>query len=51
MLALVLCLLLIAILFGVSTAVHLLWIVAVIALGLWLLGFVFRPRGGRCWYW
>jgi len=44
-------LVLVAILFGVGISIHLLWIIAVIALILWLVGFAFRPRGGRWYYW
>ncbi len=51
MIALLLFLLLVAILFGLGAAVHLLWILAVIALILWVVGFLFRPRGGRWYYW
>lgn len=51
MLALLLFLVLVALLFGVGIAVHVLWIIAVIALILWLVGFLFRPRGGRWFYW
>jgi len=49
--ALILFLILIAILFGAGTAVHALWWIAIIALALWLIGFAFRPRGGRWYYW
>lgn len=48
---LLLVLLLALILGGVGFAVHILWWVAVIALVLWLVGFAFRPRGGRWYYW
>lgn len=51
MLALLLFLLLVALLFGLGAAVHLFWIVAVVALVLWLVGFLLRPRGGRWFYW
>ena len=51
MAALLLGLILIAILFGAGAALHALWWVAVIALVLWLIGFVARPRGGRWYYW
>jgi len=46
LIALLLFLLLVAVLFGLGAAVHLLWIIAVIALILWVVGFLFRPRGG-----
>jgi lysylphosphatidylglycerol synthetase-like protein (DUF2156 family) len=51
MLALLLFLLLVAILFGAGTALHALWIVAVIALILWAVGFVARAEGGRWYRW
>jgi hypothetical protein len=50
-LALLLFLLLVALLFGLGAAIHLFWIVAIVALVLWLVGFLFRPRGGRWFYW
>jgi len=49
-----LALLIILILFGLGFALHVLWWIAIIALALWLLGFLFRagatagPR--RRWY-
>lgn len=49
--ALLLALLLVLILFGVGFTSHLLWIVAVVALVLLLLGLVVRPGGGRWYYW
>ncbi|MFN2582859.1 MAG: hydrophobic protein [Candidatus Dormibacteria bacterium] len=51
MAALLLFLVLIAILFGAGAAIHLLWIVAVIALAIWVLGFLLRPHGRRWYYW
>ncbi|MCU1490199.1 MAG: hypothetical protein JWM85_1604 [Acidimicrobiaceae bacterium] len=49
---LILAVLLLAILFGaVGFAVHVLWIVAVIAFVLWLLGFLVRSSGGRWYRW
>jgi len=42
-------LLLILLLFGAGAAVHALWWVAVIALALWLIGFVVRPSGSGRW--
>ena len=51
MVALILFLILVAILFGVGVAVHWLFILAIIALIIWLIGFAFRPRGGRWFYW
>jgi hypothetical protein len=51
MVPLLLVLLLVAVLFGAGTAVHALWWVAVIALALWVIGFVARPSGGGGrWY-
>jgi hypothetical protein len=44
-------LVLIAILFGLGAVVNALWWVAIIALVLWLVGFAFRPGGGRWYYW
>ncbi len=49
--ALLLFLLLVAILFGAGAAVHMLWWVAIIALALWVVGFVARPSGGRWYRW
>jgi hypothetical protein len=43
-------LLLILLLFGAGAAIHALWWIAVIALALWLIGFVARP-GGRWYRW
>jgi hypothetical protein len=51
MVPLILFLILVAVLFGVGAAIHTLWIIAVIALVLWLLGFLLRPSGGRWYYW
>jgi hypothetical protein len=47
----VLALLVVLALFGAGTAVHLLWIVAIVALVLWLLGFVARGADRRWYYW
>lgn len=49
MIALLLFLLLIALLFGVGFAAHVLWIVAVVLLLVWLVGFVARGAD-RHWY-
>lgn len=49
--ALLLFLILIAILFGAGVALHALWWIAIIALVVWVVGFVARPRGGRWYYW
>jgi hypothetical protein len=50
MVALLLALLLVVILFGAGFALKFLWIIAVIALVLWLLGFLVRGSGGGRWY-
>ena len=50
MIPLVIVLLLAALLFGVGVAVHLLWIVAVILLAVWLIGFVVGTRRKTRWY-
>jgi hypothetical protein len=49
--ALLLFLVLVAILFGAGLAVHLLWWIAIIALAIWVVGFLARPSGGRWYYW
>jgi len=52
--ALLVVLLLILVLFGVgafSASLHLLLWIAIIMAVLWLIGFAFRPRGGRWYYW
>jgi len=51
LLPILLFLLVVAVLFGLGAAVHLLWILAIIALVFWVIGFAVRPRGGRWWYW
>jgi len=51
MLALLAFLVLVAVRFGVGTSIHLLWILAIIALVLWPVGFAFPQRGARCYYW
>jgi hypothetical protein len=51
MCALIAFLLLTVLLFGVGFALHVLWWIALIALAFWLIGLVFRPRGGRWYYW
>ncbi|MCS0605597.1 hydrophobic protein [Streptomyces sp. LP11] len=51
MVPLLLVLLLALILFGAGFAAKALWVVAVIVLVLWLVGFVARPKGGSArWY-
>ncbi len=49
--AAILALILIAILFGVGIAVKALLWVALVLLVLWAIGFLFRPSGGRWYYW
>jgi steroid 5-alpha reductase family enzyme len=51
MVALLLFLFVVAILFGAGAAVHLLWWVAIIALAIWLIGFLARAEGGRWYRW
>ncbi len=58
MAALVIALLVVLILFGLGFTLHVLWWIAVIALIVWLLGFLFRaggtavgPRRRRWFYW
>ena len=53
MAALLLFALLVLILFGAGTAVHFLWIIAIIAAIVWIIGFAMRPAGGggRWYYW
>ena len=43
--------LLVLLLFGAGAAVHALWIIAVIAAIIWLVGFAARPSGGRWYRW
>jgi len=49
--AVLLVLLLIAILFGLGFLVKALFWLAIIALALWVVGFLVRPGGGRWYYW
>jgi hypothetical protein len=51
MLALLLVLLLAILLFGIGFTAHLLWIVAVIVLALWLIGFLARGPEARWYRW
>jgi hypothetical protein len=44
-------LLLVAILFGLGFVVKWLFIVAAVLFVLWLLGWAYRPAGGRWYYW
>jgi len=50
MLALLLVLLLILLLFGIGFTAHLLWIIAVVVLVIWLIGFFVRGAEGARWY-
>jgi hypothetical protein len=50
MAALLLVLLLAILLFGVGFAAHVLWIIALIVLAIWLIGFVVRSAEGARWY-
>ena len=52
MAAVLLALLIVILLFGAGFAVHVLWIVALVALVLWLVGWLFNAAdgGGRRWY-
>jgi hypothetical protein len=54
MLVAIVALILLLLLFGggglLSTGLHILWILLIIGLVLWLLGFVFRGAEGRRWY-
>jgi hypothetical protein len=48
---LVILILLLALLFGgLGFAVHALWIIAVVLLVVWLIGFLFRAGEGARWY-
>lgn len=47
MAALLIALLIVIILFGLGFALHVLWWIALIALVIWLLAFLFRARGPR----
>ena len=49
--ALLVFLLIVALLFGLGVAVHALLWIAIIALIVWVIGFAFRPSGGRWYYW
>ncbi|MGA8207561.1 MAG: hydrophobic protein [Candidatus Dormiibacterota bacterium] len=51
MLPMLLLFLVVVIFFGLAFAIHILFVAAVIALVLWLVGFLFRPRGRRWYYW
>ncbi len=46
---LLLALVVVILLFGAGTAIHVIWILAVICLILWVAGFLFRP-GRHHWY-
>jgi hypothetical protein len=49
--ALLLFLLLTLLLFAAGVALHLLWWIAIIALVIWLVGFMLRPARGRWYRW
>ncbi|TMC47495.1 MAG: hydrophobic protein [Chloroflexi bacterium] len=49
MLPLLFFLILVALLFGAGAALHALWWVAIIALAVWVVGFLI-PSGGSRWY-
>ena len=51
MLALIAVLLLAALLFGVGFTIHFLWILAVVVLVLWLIGFVARSADAAWYRW
>lgn len=51
MCALIAFLILTALLFGFGAVLHVLWWVALAMLVIWLLGFLFRPRRNRWYYW
>ena len=51
MLALLLVLLLALLLFGIGFTAHLLWIIAVIVLVVWLIGFAARGADARWYRW
>jgi uncharacterized membrane protein YecN with MAPEG domain len=52
MVALIVLLLILALFGGLGFAVHVLWIILIVALVLWALGFLLRGAegGGRRWY-
>lgn len=50
MIPLIILLLLVALFGGLGFAVHVLWIVLIVAVVLWLLGFLVRGAGGGRWY-
>jgi len=51
MLAILLAFLLVALLFGLGFAVNFLWVVALIALALWIIGFVVSGPERRWYHW
>jgi steroid 5-alpha reductase family enzyme len=51
MAALLLFLVLVALLLGAGAAYNLLLWIGLIALVLWIVGFAYRPSGGRWYYW
>jgi hypothetical protein len=48
--AILIALLVVLILFGLGFTLHVLWWIAVVALVLWLFGFIFRGGSRRRWY-
>jgi hypothetical protein len=51
MVPLLIVLLLVILLFGIGFAAHLLWIIAVVLLVIWLIGFLVRGAEGRWYRW
>ena len=51
MLAILLAFLLVALLFGLGFAVNFLWLVAIIALALWVIGFFVAGAESRWYHW
>jgi hypothetical protein len=51
MVPLLIVLLLVILLFGIGFAAHLLWIIAVVLLVVWLIGFLVRGAEGRWYRW
>lgn len=50
MVALIVLLLILALFGGLGFAAHVLWIILIVALVLWALGFLLRGSGGGRWY-
>jgi hypothetical protein len=49
--AILLALLLVALLFGLGFAVNVLWLVAIVALALWIIGFFVSSDEARWYHW